>query len=136
MSDHPRDRCFFEQVGIEFHISAENVVGFLKRKGEVKFSCSGMDPPRRELQSAQLQWTQRLVLQYQHHLEERRAAQVAFRLNGIYKFLERQVLVRIRRQRPLPRARQQLAKCWISRQITPQWQRVQKETDEVFSFQP
>src|SRR4051812_44264291 len=50
-------------------------------------------------------------------LEDRRAAEIAFRLQFFDQFLEWHILVGIRVQRRLSRAREELQETWIARQV-------------------
>ena len=70
-----------------------------------------------------------------HHLEQRRAAQVARRMQLFDQLLERQVLVRVGPQRGLPYPPERLAESRIARQIGPHDERVDEEADHAFDLQ-
>ena len=78
----------------------------------------------------------REVGQVQHHLEDGRVRKGALRMDLLQDALERQVLVRVRLQRRLAHAAQQLAEGRVARQVRAQGQRVQEEADQAFRFAP
>src|SRR5258707_2858419 len=67
-------------------------------------------------------------------LKDRRATQVAFRLQLFDYLYKRHVLIRVRVERGLSHPRQQFAKTGVARQIRAQREIVQKETDQPFGF--
>ena len=73
----------------------------------------------------------RRVLQGEHHLEERRAAQVALGLELLDQLLEGQVLVGVGAERGLAHAAQQLAEGGVAVEAGAQHERVDEEADEA-----
>ena len=76
------------------------------------------------------------VLQREHHLEERRVAQAALRLQLRHQLLEGHVLVLVRAQRRLAHAPQHLAEARVARQVGAQHQRVDEEADQLLHLPP
>jgi hypothetical protein len=76
----------------------------------------------------------RSILQREHHLEERRLAQVPLRLQHLHQLLKRQVLLRVRLQRLLLYPSQQLPEARVSSQVAPQHQRVHEKADQLLQL--
>ncbi len=74
------------------------------------------------------------VVPIEHHLEQRRMRGTARRLHPFHHLIERQVLMRLRRQHLRLRPLQQFAHRRLRRQIQPQRQRVHEETDQRFDL--
>jgi hypothetical protein len=76
------------------------------------------------------------IEQVEKDLEQGRATEIAPRLQALHQALEGQLLVRVRLQRHLPHATQQLAEGRTARQIGAQHQRVGEEADQPFDLGP
>ena len=72
-----------------------------------------------------------VVLQHQHHLEQRMPRQRARRVDHLDQALERQILVAVGRQVARAHPRDQLAEARIARRVRAQHQRVDEEADEI-----
>ena len=78
-----------------------------------------------------LEADRRVVLQHQHHLEQRMPRQRARRVDHLHQPLERQLLVAVGRQIGRPHPRDQLAQARIARGVGAQHQRVDEEPDQI-----
>ena len=86
------------------------------RQASGRTSPSGSTTPAaRATAPAGLRLSLRRVLQREHHLEERRVAQVALGLQLLDQLLERHVLMRVRAERRLAHPPQQLAEGRVAR---------------------
>ena len=74
------------------------------------------------------------VLQHEHHLEQRMAAQVARGSELLDELLEGQVLVGVGSEGRVAHPREQLAKGRIARQVGAQHQRVDEEPDQALQL--
>ena len=70
----------------------------------------------------------------EHHLEERRIAEAALRMELFHQLLERQILMGIGSQRGFSYPAQQRTKTRIARKIAAQRQGVDEEADQVFGL--
>ena len=84
-------------------------------------------PPARQARGRRL----RVVLQHQHHLEQRMPRQRARRVEHLDQPLERQLLVAVGRKVARAHPRDQLAEARIARRVRAQHQRVDEEPDEI-----
>ena len=72
-----------------------------------------------------------VVLQHQHHLEQRMPRQRARRVDHLHQPLERQLLVAVGRKIGRPHPRDQLAQARIARGVGAQHQGVDEEAHEI-----
>ena len=105
-----------------------------RRQGEVELGEVGFQRQGLEGQAGQAQRLGGRVLQDEHHLEERAAAQVARGLQGLHQLLEGQVLVLVGRERRAAHLGQQLAEGGARRPAGAQHQRVDEEADEALGL--
>jgi hypothetical protein len=89
-----------------------------------------------DLDRAEPHLGQRRVLHRQHHLKERRVAQVARGLKLLDQHLERHVLVGVRLKRHVTHARQKLLEGRVAREVAAQDERVGEEADETLGLDP
>ncbi len=99
-----------------------------EREVELRRLLSELD--RRQRQAGQAERLGRSALQRDHHLEDRRVAGVAHRLQRLDQAPERQILVRIGADGHLAHPRQQAAKRGIAAEVEPQRQGVDEEADQ------
>ena len=101
-------------------------------EGQVELGHVRVDPHRLEGQPRRRRLTPRRLglLEDEGHLEERRSAQVALRMQLLDQPLEREVLVLVRTQDDAAHAREQLAEGRIPGEVGAQDERVREEADE------
>ena len=74
------------------------------------------------------------VLKNEHHLKQRRAAQVPLRLQLLNQLFEREILVCVGLERPLPRLCQQLGESQVAGHLSAEDQGVHEQADELFEL--
>src|SRR6185295_14372608 len=120
-----------EQLAAVGERAKEPRLALLERERQVGVGLGGRALDRRERQAGEVERAARRVLQRHQHLEERRVRQAARRRQLLDQAFERQVLVRVRAERRLPRAEQQLAERWVAREVAAQRQGVDEEADQL-----
>ena len=126
-------RCI-EEVRIVFEGAIQAPVLFLKEQRQVEHGVYLVDRLGDQFQVRQTRQFGVNVLQDDHHLEQRRITQVAFRLDRIDHLLEGDVLMVIGVQRGNAGTRQEFAETGIARKVVAQHQGVHKEADQGFDF--
>src|SRR4029453_2325514 len=86
---------------------------------------------RSRLQSTQLKPPHTLVLQRQHHLEQRMTRQRPHGVDDLNKPLKRKLLVRVRRKVVRTYTIKQRAEARIARRVRPKHQRVHEEANKI-----
>ncbi len=110
-------------------------VAFEGVKGQVKLRGALFPRQPLDTQAGQLaHLATNLGLVVVHHLEQRRAVQAAFRLQGFHQLLEGQVLVGLGVERRSLHLLQQLGKGHLGIDLGPQNLGVDEETDQPFRF--
>src|SRR5262249_40007471 len=104
---------------------------FRKAQRQVKLRARPRYLLHTRAQPGQLKHRLRLVLQHQHHLEQRMPRQRARRVEHLNQALKRQVLLPIRTQIACPHPPNQLAKARIARHVRPQHQRIHEEANQI-----
>ncbi len=136
VADHPVDRRGVEQVGVVLDPPGEAAGRLLQRQGQVELGgprpLGGRQRPQGQLLPADVGHP--VVLEDEHHLEERRPARVAAGLEGLDEQLEGQLLMLERPQRHLADAAEQRAEAGVARQVGPQRQHVDEEADQPFGL--
>ena len=87
-----------------------------------------------QLETWQCQFPPRGALQNKHHLDQRRMAQVPLRLQRLDHGFKGNVLVVIGVQGGLPHPFKQFEEGWITGQIGPEYQGVDKKADQRLQF--
>src|SRR5207248_2978693 len=105
------------------------LLGKAQRQIKLRARAPHLLKPR--LNPGQLKRRLRLVLQHQHHLEQRMTRKRPRRVEHLDQTLKRQVLVRVRRQIARANPTNQLGKARIARHIRPQRQRVHEQPDPL-----
>ncbi len=128
------DRRAIEQVRVVFERPEQAAGLFVQRHVQIELRRAGAD--RHEPSAHALEIDARVVrvLQREEHLEERRPAQIAFRLERLDERLERQVLVRVGVETDLADAREQLAEARVAAEIDAEHQRVHEESNQPFDL--
>ena len=136
MPRHPGDGVGLEQIGVVDEGSAQPLIGVgdLERQIEVSRLAVALD--RAQGHARQRDRLERRVVQHEHNLEERVAAQVPLHVQFLDQPIEGQVLMGIGPQADLPDAPQQLAKTRVARKVRAQDQRVDEESDQPFGLEP
>src|SRR5579871_691297 len=124
------DRRSIEQIRRIFKVTFEPTFPLMYKQRQVKLRRYPRATHPAQPQPRQLQCFRRHVLQREHSLEHRLAAQVPHWLQLRNQLLERQILVRIRPKRSLLHSPQQLLEAWFPAQVAPQRQRVDEEPDQ------
>ena len=135
---HAIDGFRAEQVGAEVQAALESVgpVEQFQRQVEVRRRRGGAVVQERDLQPDVGRLRQLNVLQRKHHLEQRVAAQVAGRLDGVDDLIQRHLLTLEGVQGDLPDAIHGLAETGIVGQVGPQHDHVHEVADQGFRLRP
>ncbi len=131
--DDALDGRAVEEIGVVFERPEQAAFALFERHVQVDLRRAGADIDRLDVESWQLEGARR-VLQRQQHLAERRAAEIAFRLQRLDELVERQLLMRVAIEAHFADACQQLAKRRIAADVGPQDQHVHEEADQPFDF--
>jgi hypothetical protein len=105
-------------------------------EGQIEIGRLRIDLDRLELDPGDGRIRDAVVVQAEHRLEERRMREGALRPQLLDELLEREVLVRERRQRVLPDAPEQVAECRISGEVAAKDHRVDEEADQALRLHP
>src|SRR5882672_6655073 len=95
MLDQTADRRPIEQVGVILDRSAEGTRPLHDRQRQVELRRVPLQLQVLQTYPLDIQALARHVLQHEHHLEQRRAAEIADRLELLNQLLEWQILVRV-----------------------------------------
>ncbi len=133
---HAGHRRGLEEVGAVVERPAEAVLRVLQRQRQVEARGVAVHRHRLQGEARQGQLGNGRVLQDEHHLEQRRAAEAALRLQRIHQLLEGHVLVGVGAQRRLTHAGEQLSDGELPVQLRAQHQGVDEEADEPLRFAP
>ena len=133
---HPGNRGRLEQIGVVHECGRQPLVGVRDLQGQIKMSRLAVPFDRAQGQARQLDRPQRSILQHEHHLKERIAAQIPLHLQFLDQPVEGQVLMAIRPQTDFPHPPQELPKTGIAGKVRPQDQCVDEESDQPFGLQP
>ncbi|OEZ60787.1 hypothetical protein DUGA6_30120 [Duganella sp. HH105] len=129
---HARHRRWLEQVGVVAD-AAVKASGLLReRERQVELGLCALIAHGLQGQAGQRECIHRRVLQCQHHLEQRRMAGVALRLEHLDQLLERHVLVRVSIQRVAAYMVEQLQEAGAVIDLRAQHQGVDEEADQPF----
>ena len=129
MPHHPLDGCSIEQLTrvLQFPAQPHRSIPQVERKVE--------DGGLFFLDDEVPRWGRIPgLLDLEHHLMERVATEIAFRLKIFDEFLEGQVLMSIRAYRSLSDPRQQFPKGGFTVQITSQDDRIDEKSDQAFQL--
>src|SRR3990170_2215717 len=108
----------------------------LHRHAQVKLRRPTVHPQGTQAHSPKLPDPPRHVGHVEHHLKERRAAQVPLRPQLLHQLLKRHILVRIRPQTHLPHPTQHLPETRPPAHIRAQHQRVHEKPDQPLDLHP
>src|SRR6476661_8883622 len=118
MSTQALNRRFIEQVGAVTHRAAEFALRRLaQRERDVKSSGRFGDLDWFKCEAPELQRRHRIVLQDEHYLEKRVAAEIALGLEFFDEPFERHVLMRVSAQRHLAHSGEQFTKRRVAGEI-------------------
>ena len=115
---------------------SQRAVALGQRERQVEFAVPRGSGRRVIASPGSSESASRRVLQREHDLEQRIAAQVALGLELLDQLLEGQVLVRVGIERALARPGQQFRERRVAGEITAHDQRVDEEADEAFDLGP
>ncbi|CAJ4437182.1 Uncharacterised protein [Burkholderia pseudomallei] len=127
-------RRFVEQRARVIQVADDVVARLLQRQRQFELRRLQRRLHGADRQPRYRQFPRRHVLPDEHHLEQRRMRGAARRLHPLHHLIERQVLMRLRRQHLRLRPLQQFAHRRLRRQIQPQRQRVHEEADQRFDL--
>ncbi len=119
-----------EQVGVVLQAAGQASGRLGQEQGQVKLGMLPADFLQVRRYARQDQVRPALVLQGQHHLEQRLAAQVTRRLQHVHQHIKGEILVAVRFHQGLAHPLQQLPKGGAAGQVGAQHQRIDKETDQ------
>ncbi len=126
-----------EKVAAVLQGAFEPVRSLGQRQGEVELGDARLDRQGKESDAGQLQpHTPRGVLEREHHLEERRAGEVALRRQLLHQALEGDVLVGHRAEGTAARAGEKRFERGVARAVRAQHEGVDEEADQVFNLDP
>src|SRR5262245_46960477 len=134
MPQHPPGRRFLKQVRVVLQRHAHPLPGLSQTHAQVKLRRSLLRSRLPDRHSTQLQRRDERVVQHQYDLEQRRMAQVAFRLQLLHQPLERRFLMRVGPQTYLTHPPHQLPEARVPSQVRPQRQRVDEEPYQPFGL--
>ena len=126
-----------EQVGGVFEYSVDprrlavRAALLCEAERQVELGAGSVNRFNDSHQPRQLQACRRVVLQRQHHLEQRMPRQRAGRVEHLHQPLERQVLMAVGSKTARAHPRDQLAEARIAGRVGAQHQGVDEETDEI-----
>ncbi len=129
----PCDRGGVEEIAVVLDRAGEPPLLLEESEGEVELGDADLDRHPRELEARERQRHGRVVLQDEHHLEERRTSELAGRAQLLHQALERHVLVLEGAEDDLARPgeeRPQARPVRPGREIEPQHESVDEETDQ------
>ena len=136
MRQQPLRRRPVVEIAIVFQLPRQPVRSLRQRQGQLELRRPRAQRQLLRRHPRQRRHRLRLVLQHQHHLEQRAALQRAHRLQLLHQLLERQRLMRERPQRRLAHLRQQTAHALVAREPRAQHQRVDEEADQALDLVP
>ena len=126
----PGDGEFIEQVGGVAEAAGQAVLRMRQAQREIELGAGLGCGQQLQREPGQGERFHRRVLQYEHDLEQRRAAGVANRRERLDELLERQVLMGVGGKRRVTDLREQLAQGGRAREIGAQHQRIDEQADE------
>ncbi len=131
---HAAGRRHVEQIAVVLQVPRQPPGRIGQGDGQVEHRRVDRQRQRGDLHPREPRQLYRRRLQGERHLEQRRVAEAALRRQLLDDPLERQVAVRVRSQRRLPRAVGQLGERRISRGVGAQHQGVDEESDQPFEL--
>ncbi len=126
------DGSRFKQVGTVLNGCFQTLPGVVEEKRQVKLGGLGVNGQGGDLQVQP--GRRRIVAQHKHDLEQRRAAEVAARLEFLYQALEGQVLMGVGFQGGFAHGCQRLTERGAAGQVGAQHQGVEEEANQVFGL--
>ncbi|SAL07965.1 hypothetical protein AWB81_08459 [Caballeronia arationis] len=126
----PSDGECIEQVGGVAETAGQPVLLMSQAQGEIELGAGFRCGQQLQREPGQGERFHRRVLQYEHDLEQRRAAGVANRRERLDQLLERQILMGVGGKRCVTDLREQLAQGGCAREIGTQHQRIDEQADE------
>ena len=133
---HPGNRARLKQINVVHECGRQLLLGVHNLQGQIKVSRLAVPLDRAQGQARQLQRSQRSILQCEHDLKERIAAQVPLQVQFLDEPIKGQILMAIRTQTHLPHPPQELPKTGIAGKVRPQNQCVDEESDQPFGLHP
>ena len=127
----PVDGDAVEHLGVVLDDPVDPVRPLGQRHGEVELRRAGRDEHRIDGQSREHDVGDPVVLSRQHHLEQRVVRERPGGIELLHQPLERQVLVTVRVQVPLPDLVEQRAERRVAGRVHAQHERVHEEPDQV-----
>jgi hypothetical protein len=135
MADQPPYGRGVEEVAVVFDRAADPFRPLAELEREIELRRLALQRQGAQGEARQLDTHFRRVLEGEDHLEQRRAGEVALRLQLFDQLFERQVLVGVRRARPVLDAGEELAQRGIARQIRAKDQGVDQEADQPLGLE-
>ncbi len=130
MAGQPGGGRGVEELGAVDELAGQPLVRFEPGEREVELRRPLLELDRRQGEAGQAQGLERRVLEDHHDLEERRAAGVAHRLQGVDQALERQVLMCVGAGAHPAHLRQEVAEAGLAAELDAQRQGVDEEADQ------
>src|SRR5262249_17241605 len=122
------------QVGAVFEVAADAVRALPEVEGQVEDGSGATDLEGRLACAVSLWGRVRGVLELEHYLKERVAAQITLRLQSLHQHLERKLLMRVRTHAHFAHPLQQLHKRRVARQVSAEHLRIDEESDQPFDL--
>src|SRR6185312_3096645 len=116
------------------HNRTQALTGFLSNQEKVMQGRCTLAVHRPHLNIYQPSRNFRLGLQDKDHLEKRRTAEITLRLQSLYQFFKRKILVRIGIERDRANASQDLRERGIAGKVSAQNQCIHKEANQVLDL--
>jgi hypothetical protein len=125
-----------EEIGVELEPADQGAAGLVQRQAQVEFGRATGKRHVAQGKPRQIDVCGRSVLQSEHHLEQRCAAEIALRRQLLDQPLERQILVGIGAESPFAHLRQQPTHAGLPGELAAQHQGVDEEPDQRLDLSP
>ncbi|OEZ49788.1 hypothetical protein DUGA6_62600 [Duganella sp. HH105] len=133
---HAVDGRRVEQISVVFEYPLQTALGLAQIQCQIEFGGCMLRHHFLHGQAVQGHRLLRHVLQHQHHLEQRRMAGMALRLEYLHQLFERHILMRVSVQCGAAHLLQQLRETFAGIHPGPQHQRIGEEADQLLGLQP
>ena len=134
VAHHPLDARPLKQVRVVFKREVELFRCFGREQREIKLRSLVFDSPSLERQSTCAKNFTRRILESKHHLKQRRATEVAFRLHRFHQLFKWQVLVGVGVKGRLADSGKQLFEGETAGERRLQGKSVNKKSDEILDL--
>ena len=135
MVGHAADRGRFEEIEIEFEKAGESLRGQRHLQRQVELGAPGIDLDRLDREVRNLHRLPPERLQGEHHLKERRMAEITLGFERIDHLFERHVLMGLSAQHRFSHPLKEVDEPRIAAQVGTQHQSVDEEADQLLRLE-